>query len=289
MATPGLVSVVMPVRNGEAHIADQLAALAAQTYSGDWELVVSDNGGTDRSMAIVAEWAARLPAVRIADARARRGPCHARNAATALARGEYLAFCDADDVATPGWLDALVRAGEAADLVGGHLDFESLNDPLRRAWRPQPPMRQLLDEGFMPYAPACNMGVRRAVAAAVGWDEAFVFGSCDHDFSWRAQLAGYRVAYAPSAVMRKRHRESIRATAVQYYAYGRSGPQLCRAYRHLGMPAPDNADALRRWGRLLTGAPALWGGPERRGNWVRAAAFRAGRAVGSARTGVLCL
>src|SRR6476660_6812079 len=76
---PTLVSVIMPVLDGEAHIAEQLAALAGQTYTGDWELVVSDNGCRDRSMDIVRSFEARLPSVTIADARARRGLNYARN------------------------------------------------------------------------------------------------------------------------------------------------------------------------------------------------------------------
>ena len=41
------LSVVMPAFNEAAHIADQLAALAAQEYLGDWEVLVADNGSTD--------------------------------------------------------------------------------------------------------------------------------------------------------------------------------------------------------------------------------------------------
>ena len=100
----------MPVLNGEEHIGDQLAALAAQTYRGEWELVVVDNGCRDRSMEIVREWAPRLPSVTIVDATARRGLNRARNAGAAAARGDFLAFCDADDVATPGWLEAMAEA-----------------------------------------------------------------------------------------------------------------------------------------------------------------------------------
>ena len=290
LPAPQLISVVIPVLNGEAHIADQLAALAAQTYRGEWELVVVDNGCRDRSMAIVAEWAPKLPPVTIADATARRGLNRARNVGAVAANGDFLAFCDADDVATPGWLEAMARGAADADIVGGRLEWETLNDPVVQAWRPQRPMTDLLvDHGFLRYAPGGNMGAWTRVAREIGWDERFKFGSSDHGFAWNAQLAGYRLTYAPDALMRQRFRGTIWATARQHYRYGRSGPQLHRAFRGAGLEPPDNRAALREWRRLAVGVPQLWRSRAERGLWVRAAAVRAGRVTGSVRVRVLCL
>jgi glycosyltransferase involved in cell wall biosynthesis len=280
----------MPVLNGEAHVGDQLAGLASQTYRGKWELVVVDNGCIDRTIEIVRSWSPRLPSVTIADATARRGLNHARNTGAAAARGDFLAFCDADDVATPGWLEAMARAASDADIVGGRLEWEVLNDPTVRAWRPQAPMTELLrDHGFLRYAPGGNLGVWTSVAREIGWEEAFAFGSSDHGFAWRAQIAGHRLVFAPEALMQQRFRTTIRAMAWQHYRYGRSGPQLYRAFRDAGMPAPDNRDALRQWHRLVDSLPDLWSSRERRGRWVQKAALRLGRVVGSVRARVLCL
>ncbi len=280
----------MPVLNGEAHIADQLAALAAQTYRGEWELVVVDNGCRDRSMQIVADWAPKLPSVTIADATARRGLNRARNAGAAAAKGDFLALCDADDVATPGWLDAMAHAAADADIVGGRLEWETLNDPVVRAWRPQAPMTDLIvDHGFLRYAPGGNMGVWTRIAREIGWDERFRFGSSDHGFAWNAQLAGYRLVYAPDALMRQRFRSTIWALARQHYRYGRSGPQLQRAFRGAGLEPPDNRAALREWRRLAASVPHLWASREARGRWVQTAAIRCGRLTGSLRARVLCL
>ena len=287
---PELVSVVIPVLNGEKYIADQLAALAAQTYQGAWELVVVDNGCTDRTVEIVRSFASRLPRVTIADARARRGLNHARNVGAATAHGDFLAFCDADDVASAGWLGALAAAAGGADVIGGRLEWDALNDPVSRAWRPQAPMSDLIsDHGFLRYAPGGNLGVWTRIAREIGWDERFTFGSSDHGFAWNAQLAGYRLSFAPDAIMQQRFRATLRALARQQYRYGRSGPLLQRAYRHLGIPGPDNRAAVRIWRRLFKTVPDLWHSRERRGNWIRLAAFRLGRLVGSLRTRVVCL
>lgn len=279
----------MPVRNGEAHIAEQLAALAGQRYDGDWELLVVDNGCRDRTLQIVRRFAPALPALRVVEATAVRGLNRARNAGVAAARGDFIAFCDADDVAAPGWLDALAAAAASADLVGGRLEWETLNPPVVRAWRPQEPMTELIAErGFLRYAPGGNMGVWTRVARELGWEEQFRFGSSDHGFAWRAQLAGYSLAFAPDALMSQRFRRTIWSLARQQFRYGHSGPALYRTYRAAGMPPPDNGWAFTVWRRLLRTLPDLWHSRERRGRWVQLAAFRLGRAVGSVRARVAC-
>src|SRR5215211_6374789 len=157
---PELISVVIPVLNGEDHVGEQLAALASQIYSGPWELVVVDNGCSDRTIEIVRSSADMLPELRIADARARRGLSHARNAGAAWARGDFLAYCDADDVVSAGWLKAMAEAAPHSDLVGGRNEWQELNDPTVIAWRPSRPMTDLMgDHGFLRYAPGGNLGV----------------------------------------------------------------------------------------------------------------------------------
>src|SRR5215213_2921854 len=157
MARRGLVSVVLPVRNERRHLGDQLSALAEQTYDGPWELVVVDNGSTDGSGDVARSFAPRVPALRVVSA-PRRGLNHARNAGVRAARGEVLAFCDADDVAAPGWLAALVEAldGEV-DIAGGALERFALNDGDARTWRTSISWTDMrLPNGFFEYVPGGN-------------------------------------------------------------------------------------------------------------------------------------
>jgi glycosyltransferase involved in cell wall biosynthesis len=282
--------VVIPVLNGEDHIAQQLAALASQTYSGPQEVVVVDNGCTDRTLEIVRRCSLMMPQLRIADARAKRGLSHARNVGAAAARGDFLAYCDADDVVSSQWLQALAEAAPEADLVGGRNKWEALNEPTVLAWRRSHPMTQLMRAlGWLPYAPGGNLGVWATVAREIGWDERFTFGGSDQVFSLRVQLAGYRLAFAPDAVVQLRFRHSIWATGRQFYRYGRAGPQVHRAFRGAGIPPADNRAALAQWRHLAARLPDLWSSRERRGNWIPNAAFRLGRLVGSVRDRVLVL
>jgi glycosyltransferase involved in cell wall biosynthesis len=282
--------VIIPVLNGEDHVAEQLGALASQTYRGRWEVVVVDNGCTDRTLEVVRSSGATLPSLTIADATAKRGLSHARNVGAAAARGSFLTYCDADDVVSSRWLEAMAAAAPESDLVGGRNEWEMLNDPTVIAWRHSAPMTELMrDHNFLPYASGGNLGVWTAVARKVGWDERFVFGSSDQVFAWRAQLGGYRLSFAPDALVHLRFRNSVPAVARQFYRYGRSGAQLHRAFRGSGIPKPDNAPALRLWRHLAVHLPDLAGSRERRGRWIRIAAYRCGRLVGSIRARTLVL
>ena len=279
---PTRISVVIPIRNGEEHLGAQLASLAAQTYGGPWEVVAVDNGCTDRSIKIVESWRDRLPTLVVVDACARRGLNYARNAGAAAARGDFLAYCDADDVTTPSWLEELAGAAARADLVGGPVEQEELNGQLQRAWQWSESLMSLpSDYGFMPYPPGGNCGIWADVARNVGWNESFGFGSSDIDFGWRAQLAGYQVAFAPGALIRRRFKGTLRSSMRQYFRYGVSEPHLFRHWRRHGMER-DIRKAVATWLWLARSLPLLKseGG---RGHWLLMAALCCGRICGSLR------
>lgn len=87
------VSVVMPVYNVEAYVAEAVESVLAQTYA-DFELIIVDDGSTDRSIEICLGFAdERVRIVRQAD----RGLAGARNTGILAARGRYVAFLDSDD------------------------------------------------------------------------------------------------------------------------------------------------------------------------------------------------
>lgn len=288
--TKPLVSVVMPVLNGAATLPQQLEALAGQTFQGSWELVVADNGSTDATVEVVRQWTAKLPRVRLVDASQRLSTNHARNVGSAAAQGDLLAFCDADDVAAPGWLAALVAALGSYDLVGGRLDDEPLNDPVSRSWRSGPAGGLPSALYFRPYATSANLGVRAEVLRALGgWNEEFVRGGTEVEFCWRAQLSGYRLGYAPDAVMAYRYRATRWAFAYQLYRYGRAEAQLFRTFRDHGVRRPSLYQACRAWAWTVVHLPDLLRSRTHQGRWLRTAAFRVGRLDGSIRFRTLCL
>jgi len=116
----GMVSVVIPCWNGEAYLEQALDSVLAQGHA-PLEIIVCDDGSSDRSVAIALEHA---PVVRVLE-QEHEGAAAARNRAVASARGEWLAFLDADDLWTPGRLARMLAALEQApwpDLVLGRTE-----------------------------------------------------------------------------------------------------------------------------------------------------------------------
>ncbi len=118
------VSVVMPVRDGERFLREAVESVLAQTLT-DVELVAVDDGSTDSTRDILEEYA-RADGRVVVRTTAHVGQADARNAAVAVARGDLIAFLDADDVAYADRLERqcefLARHEECA-LVGGALTF----------------------------------------------------------------------------------------------------------------------------------------------------------------------
>jgi glycosyltransferase involved in cell wall biosynthesis len=98
------ISVIIAMRDAAGTLVEQLEALTQQTYTGWWEVLLVDNGSTDAGCDLGRSYEGRLRNLRVIDASERPGCAHARNVAAVHARGEVLAFCDADDVVSPGWL-----------------------------------------------------------------------------------------------------------------------------------------------------------------------------------------
>ena len=289
--TPALISVVIPAHDAAELLPRQLRALSAQTYRGPWEVVVADNGSTDGTAGVARAPVAGLPTPRVVDAGRRRGINCARNEGARAARGDFLLFCDADDEVTPTWLTRMAEAARDADLVGGRLDRQALNDPVTAAWR-WPAAVDALPVGlaFLPYAEGSNFGIwARVLAALGGWNEDYAGGGDDVELCWRAQLAGYRLAFARDAVIRYRCRPELAALARQVFHYGVADARLYRDFRGRGLARPRVVHRLRDWRRLLARAPDLVRSRQSRGAWVRDAAYWTGRARGSVRHRVLFL
>lgn len=108
------VSVIMPVYNVEKYVAAAVQSVLSQTFT-DFELIIVDDAGQDRSMAICAEfWDSRI---RIAH-QENRGLAGARNTGIRYARGRYLAFLDSDDFWHPEKLARHVAHLEDNPAIG---------------------------------------------------------------------------------------------------------------------------------------------------------------------------
>jgi glycosyltransferase involved in cell wall biosynthesis len=283
---PSLVSVVIPARNARRTLEAQLEALRAQDYAGPWELVVADNGSTDGTAELARSWARVLP-LRIVDASARRGASYARNRGWRSARGDLMAFCDADDVVSSRWLSRLAEAAEQADLVGGPYEFRRLNAAQGQPWWDGASLPVKMS--FLRFIVGGNLAVWADVLTALsGFNEAYT-GEEDVELSWRAQLSSRRLSFAPEAVVHCRYRTRGIDIALQAYRTGYEEPHLYRDFRAHGVPRSTPWRFPLLVGSLLLHAPAFAMIPRRRLGGVRRAFMQLGRLAGCVRFRVLFL
>src|SRR3989441_7830895 len=111
--TMPVVSVVIPVYNGERYLADAIQSVLDQTYQ-NLEVIVVDDGSRDGSAAVAKRFGEAIRYVH----RANGGVCKARNTGIAVARGTYLAFLDQDDLWLPDKLAAQVAYLDSHPEVG---------------------------------------------------------------------------------------------------------------------------------------------------------------------------
>jgi glycosyltransferase involved in cell wall biosynthesis len=125
------ISVIVPTYNCGRYLRESLESVFAQTER-DFEVIVVDDGSTDDTPAVLADYADRVTIVMGSHG----GLSAARNLGLARATGEWIAFHDADDVAVPdrlAWSRAFLRDHPAYDAVFGNGRRMGVNDPLQAA------------------------------------------------------------------------------------------------------------------------------------------------------------
>jgi glycosyltransferase involved in cell wall biosynthesis len=252
-----VTSLVIPIRNGERHLAALLDSLAAQSPSLPWEVVAVDNGSTDASMRILERYRDQLP-LTVLTAAERPNPSYARNAGVLKAQGRYVLFVDADDALAPGYVEHMTAALADHALVSSIVDSTSLNPDWLRLAHGEPWQAESVGT-FFDFLPATgiNIGMARDQYLALGgFPEAFS-SSEDIAFSWTAYMAGLRIHLVREAIYRYRYRESLSGLFRQASNWGRDNVRLYATFRSKGMPGRPLRATLQDWvatGRALVGS-----------------------------------
>lgn len=228
-ASAPVVSVIIPAYNAEATLGRQLEALSRQRMDVEWEVIISENGSTDRTAAVARAWIGRLP-LRIIDASSRRGPSAARNAGAIAARAPLLAFCDADDAVTDDWLAHLLPVLAKNPFVVTCARIESTYSTTER------PLFDLVTTLRMPFLPELPFGssahfaVHAEAFHHVGRFDETLRTAEDVDLSWRLQLGGYPLTECRSAIIDHSRRAGFAATVRQFMGYQQGRRQLQHCY-----------------------------------------------------------
>lgn len=231
------VSVLIPVGSDVEGLAITLASIRAQGWDpARVEVIVCNDGGGDAVSALAAAHGCREARLDV-----NSGSFAARNAGLALARGDVLAFLDADESLAQGWLEAGLEALREADYVGGRVCVDAGARPsfweridLEFAFPVEFYLRRLL------FAPTANLFVARRVFEAVGgFDEALRSGG-DREFGVRVARHGFAQRYCPGAAtihparglreqLRKARRTAVGTAHLEVSSWRRPAGPLVRA------------------------------------------------------------
>ncbi len=231
------VSIVIPTYNSAAYLAAAVESVRAQTFA-DWEIVVSDDGSTDTSVALAEELARSDERIRVVrGAHCGVAPTRNRGFQHTSPQSQFVTFLDSDDVWEPGALELLVDALEthpecpaahglarAVDTDGEPIDGDDLSDTMRHR-RAILDRRCIVDlpisapttfeaELVLNYlvTPGTSL-IRRDVFAALGGFEGAATPAEDWDMNLRlARLGG--IALVDEVVLRwRRHPTSLSNTS----------------------------------------------------------------------------
>lgn len=268
------VSVVVPARNEQTRLRACLESLLHQDYPGDYEVIVVDDHSTDGTAAVAARCGVTV--LRLADGSA--GSAAACNAGVEHARGEVVAFTDADCRPAQNWLQHLMAAFQdpVVGVCGG--EVVGLGDSMVARYveaagifRLQSRMRAQP----WPILVTANVAYRKTVFEALGPFDASLRSVEDMEMSWRvAQDGRFRVVGCPTAVVYHLHPSTVGGLYQQWSAYGAGRARLATKKGGLGLLLREGLrqSCLALASCLLAPTRAVW-------RWVRHPREEAGQVL----------
>jgi glycosyltransferase involved in cell wall biosynthesis len=203
-------SIIIPVHNGAKTLGQCLDALAAQTGAlGELEVIVVDDASTDGTGEV-----AQAHGVRHLTLPLQQGASAARNAGVAETRGEVLLFIDADCEAAPDWCQEMLRPLGAPDVCAVYGAYRSRQTGwvtrLAQAEFDERYARLALRQSI-DFLAAHAAAIRRNAFLQVGRFRTDLYGNEDVELAFRLSRRGYRIAFAPQAIVYHEHRATLRS------------------------------------------------------------------------------
>lgn len=189
------ISVIIPAYQAEKYIAQAVDSVRGQNWQGDMEIIVIDDGSADNTAA-----AAEALGVRVIR-KAQGGAASARNEGLRIAAGELILLLDADDIFTPGAIDAMYAAmteKNADGIFAMAEDFISpeLTDQQKAELKPRP-------NAYSGVLPGCSL-IRRSVFDTIGlFDDTMKSGET---VAWLLKLRDAKIhtAQIPNVTLKRR-------------------------------------------------------------------------------------
>jgi glycosyltransferase involved in cell wall biosynthesis len=206
---PIAISVIIPALNEAEMIGQCLESLAESNYPCEkYEVIVADNGSADATVEIAQSYASRLPLTILQHPRVT--VTRLRNLGAASARGEILAFLDADCLVPSKWLSNAEQhlSGDDSGVIGGSIAIPRDSRWVARAWYG---FGYAPRDGDVSYVPAGNLLLRRSRFMELGGFGEELRTAEDFDLCARARNAGLPVrGVAEMAVLHLRTPQTLR-------------------------------------------------------------------------------
>lgn len=209
-------SVIVPVYNGTTSIDRCLEALAQQslTYT-HYELIVVDDGSRDATAALVQSWIDRHPQVQARLVQQENaGPAAARNHGARIACAPIVLFTDADCAPTPTWIEEMLSPFDDPAVVGAKGAYRTEqrgSTPRFVQAEYEDRYDRMLGQERIDFIDTYSAAYRRDIFLENGgFDTIFTTASVeDQEFSFRLAQKGYRMVFAPQAIVTHLHDASL--------------------------------------------------------------------------------
>jgi glycosyltransferase involved in cell wall biosynthesis len=259
-------SVVMPVHNAGRFLEPAISSIVSQTFS-DLEFVIVDDSSNDGSVDISREWASRDSRIRVFENRQHLGHSATSNLAVSLARAEYVARMDADDVAHPERLAREWKViSQSTDIVLVGTLADGI-DAEGRPVRPRDRYRIIRRSYFAPF-PHGSILFRKDAFNAVSGYTGSAMRVGDQDLYHRMAKQG-RIVILPDVLYHYRYHlenstlqtvptENTSAIAATDSLYGKGAMRLWAGHA-AGISEFRGADPTLNSPRVRTAILARWG------------------------------
>ena len=262
------ISVIMPVRNEEAHLATSVQGVLDQHYPGELEIILAVGPSTDRTAEIAVDLAMDNPHIRVVDNPTGTTP-DGLNLAIAASRHPVVVRVDAHGELGEDYLEtavALLHQTDAAN-VGGRMEARgrtSFETAVALAYNSRLGLGgggfHLAETGQGP-AETVFLGCfrRDALITAAGYDPEMIRAQ-DWELNLRLRQAGEKVIYSPKLQVTYRPRSSVTALAKQFFSTGRWRREVIRRHPDTASPrylAPPVTVLGIAAGTALAASPGL--------------------------------
>jgi len=203
------LSIIVPTFNGALRIGKCLDALVRQGAGRIVEILVVDDGSTDNVSDIVASY----PDVRLIH-QTNAGPASARNHGAAEAHGEIILFTDDDCIPAPNWLEAMIEPFREAGVVGVKGIYCTRQDSLIARFvqlEYEDRYRLMAAQDQIDFIDTYSAAFRRERFLEMkGYDTSFPVACAeDIELSYRMSRRGWKMKFAPAAVVAHTHPDTL--------------------------------------------------------------------------------